>query len=188
MRAYKKHIVTLCVVWAVSAALFTVAHFFIVSPQLKVKAKLMKESANKQKLFEAAIDAAKEETQKKLADEVDSLRTKLYVYASDFEDSANMPLEISRVAAEKQVASFTVKKGEQTREAAQMNVKNLREDRIEISFVSDFRQFAAFLNALERHQPVVFVDRFRLIRGNEGPASHKADMDLTVFVTKRPEG
>jgi Tfp pilus assembly protein PilO len=175
-------------VWAVCLVLFVLAYFFVIAPRIKVKAELVKESTAKRQLYETAIDAANEESSRKLADEVERMKIKLGDYIAEFDESANLTFDIGRIASEKQVGSFTVKTTEQAKTTDQLTSKNLQENRIEIAFESDFRQFATFLNALERHRPVVFVDRFKVSRGGPGEAGHKADMDLSIFVRKRTQG
>jgi hypothetical protein len=175
-------------VWAVSLVLVVLAYFFTIIPQLKVKAQLGKELAEKQQLYDAAVNAAKEENKKELADEIDVLKSKLSDYAVEYEDSANLIFDISRIAADKQLNAFTIKATDQSREQAQLTAKNLQENSIDISFASNFREFATFLNALERHRPVVFIDRFKVLRTEKGENPASADMGLTIFVRKRPEG
>jgi hypothetical protein len=175
-------------VWAASFVLFVPVYLFVISPRSQVKALLVKESAEKKQMYEASLNAATEESKKKLADEIESLKSKLSDYAVEFEESANLTFDISRIAADKQVSSFTIKATDQAGDSGQLGSENLQENHIAISFESNFRRFAAFLNAIERHRPVIFVDRFRMLRGEQGVASHKVDMDLSIFVRKRPEG
>ena len=185
---YKKYLLTLAAVWGAAIVLFVLAFYLFISPQLRVSAQLAADCNEKQKLYESAIEAAKEENQKKLADEVKTLKNRLSQFVVESQDSANLTFDISRLAGAKQVASFTVKNSEQSMGPDQSDSKNLQENHIEVSFASDFRQFASFLNELERHQPVVFVDRFKLTRANQGDSNHKVEMDLSFFVKKRPEG
>jgi len=188
MRAYRNYILTMGLVWAASLVLFVLVYFFAISPRLKVKALLLKESAQKKQMYEASLNAATEESKKELADEIERLKVRLSDYAVEFEESANLTFDISRIAADKQVSSFTIKATNQTRDSEQEWSKDLQENRIAISFESNFRQFATFLNAVERHRPVIFVDKFKVSRGRQDNALHRADMDLSMFVRKRPEG
>jgi Tfp pilus assembly protein PilO len=188
MRFYKKYILTMAMVWAACLVLFAIAYFFIIAPRLKVKAELVKKSVETHRMYETAIDAANEESKKKLAEEVERIKNKLGNYITEFEESANLTFDISRIAADKQVSSFTIKTTDQTKDTDQPESKNLQENHIGIAFESDFRQFAAFLNTLERHQPVVFVDRFKVSRGGASRAGHQVDMDLSIFVRKRTQG
>ena len=188
MRFYKKYILTMAMVWAACLVLFAIAYFFIIAPRLKVKAELVKKSVETRRMYETAIDAANEESKKKLAEEVKRIKNKLGNYITEFEESANLTFDISRIAADKQVSSFTIKTTDQTKDTDQPESKNLQENRIGIGFESDFRQFTAFLNTLERHRPVVFVDRFKVSRGRTGETGHQVDMDLSIFVRKRTRG
>ena len=188
MRNYKKYILMMSVVWAGSFVLLVLAYFLVISPQLKVKAQFAKELVEKRQMYDAALGAAQEDNKKKLADEVEALKSKLGNYAVEFDESANLTFDIGRIAADKQVGSFTIKTPEQTRDSDPSGSKYLQENRIDIAFASNFRQFAAFLNAIERHRPLIFVDKFKVSRGDQGGTSNKVDMGLSVFVRKRPEG
>ena len=48
--------------------------------------------------------------------------------------------------------------------------------------------FKSLFDTLERHQPVVFVDRFKVQRDNQGGAANKVDMSLSFFVRKKLDG
>jgi Tfp pilus assembly protein PilO len=186
--AYKKHILMLGVVWAVSLVLAVLAFVLVISPRLNVAAKLAGDAAKNKQKYEEAVSAAREENKKKLADELEILKTGLKDYAVEAEDFANLTFDISRIAADKQIIDVSVKTPEQAKTKEQLDSKNLTENRVDISFQSNYVQFASFLNALERHRPVVFIDMFKLSRGERNEPGVKIDMDLTVFVKKRSQG
>jgi Tfp pilus assembly protein PilO len=173
MRAYKKYLFTMALVWSAALAVFALAFFFFISPKLKISSKLAADCANKQKLYESAIDAAKEENQKKLADEVKALKNRLGRFVVESQGSANLTFDVSRIAGARHVGSLAVKTTDTNKSLSQTDSTNLLENHIEVSFASDFMQFASFLNDLERHQPVIFVDSFRLTRGTQGDSNHK---------------
>jgi len=188
MRAYRKYILTMGLVWTVSLVISVLVYFFVLAPQMKIKNQLLGESAEKKQKYDVSLNASKEDNKKKLTDEVSILKSKLSDFAVDFEESANLTFDISRTAADKQVNSFTVKTTEPVRDSAQLTSKILQENRIEVGFTSNFKQFAAFLNALERHRPVVFVDKFKISRNDRDENADAVDMSLSIFVRKRPEG
>jgi len=175
-------------VWTASLVVFVLVYFFIFAPQVKIKSQLVNEANEKKQIYEASINAANEDAKKKLADELDALKTRLNDYAVESEDSANLTFDISRIAADKQLSDFTVKTVDPIKETGKLGVKNLQENGIGVSFSSDFRQFAFFLNALERHRPVVFIDRFKVSRQDKNEGSNAVDMSISIFVKKRPEG
>jgi hypothetical protein len=185
MNTYKKYLTTMGIVWGISLVVFAIASYFIINPQMKIKSKLFKEVAEKKAQLDLAYNASLEENKKKLAAEVETLRTKLGDYVSDYENFANQTFSISRIAGDKQVTAFTVKTPEMDKQQDQIKAKSLQENKMEISFTSDFLQFANFINTLERHQPVVFVDRFKIQRGDQGGPSNKVDMSLSFFVRKK---
>ena len=188
MGAYRKYILTMGIVWAASLVVFALVYYIVIIPQLKAKAQLLKESTENEQLFESAISAALEDNKKKLAGEMEELKTRLSGYVCDYEESANLTFSISRIAADKQVSDFTVKTSEQGRVQNALASNNMQENQIEISFASDFLQFASFLNTLEMHQPVIFVDRFKVFRGNGNGMPNKADMTLSYFARKKLDG
>jgi heme exporter protein D len=188
MGAYRKYILAMGIVWAASLVVFALVYYVVIAPQLKVKNQVLKESAEKQQRFESALSAAQEDNKKKLAGEVEELKTRLSDYVSEYEESANLTFSISRIAADKQVSDFTVKTSEQSKIQDALAAKNLQENRVEIAFASDFLRFANFLNALERHQPVIFVDRFKVSHGDQSGTPNKVDMTLSYFVRKKQDG
>ncbi len=175
------------IVWTVSLVLFALVYYVVIAPQLKVKNQAFRESTEKKQLFELALSAAQEDNKKKLAGELEELKTRLSDYVSEYEESANLTFSISRIAADKQVSDFTVKTSEQGNVQDALAAKSLQENRVETTFTSDFLQFASFLNTLERHHPVIFVDRFRVSHGDQGSMSNKADMTLSYFVRKKQD-
>ena len=108
-------------------------------------------------------------------------------FVVDFEDSANLIFDISQIATEKKVDSFSIKGQEDRRGSTGLDLKHLREHRIDINFAGGFNQFATFLNALERHRPVIFVDKFEITRSRQENSGHKVNMDLVVLVKKRQD-
>jgi len=176
------------IVWGVSFFLFAIAYYFFITPQLKIKAQLLRESTEKKERLDMALGVSLEDNRKKLAADVESLKTRLSNYVSEYEDSPNLTFAVSRIAGDRQVSAFTVKTSDISRQQDQLTAKNLQENKMEISFVSDFMQFANFINTLERHQPVVFVDRFRVQRDSQGGAANKVDMSLSFFVRKKQTG
>ena len=60
--------------------------------------------------------------------------------------------------------------------------RHISEGRIQITFESSFSQFASFISLLERYEPVMFVDTFRIKRSKDNDGKHHVEMVLTFFV------
>jgi len=184
-KTYRKHFTTVALIWAGSLILFFLAYMIVLAPQQKSKKQVENQLAETKQTHDSAIKAGQEESKIKLNEEIENLRNKLKDFVVDFEDSANLIFDISQIATEKKVDSFSIKGQEDRRGSTGLDLKHLREHRIDINFAGGFNQFATFLNALERHQPVVFVDNFKVTRSARGDSSHKVNMKLAVFVRKR---
>ncbi|GAI49604.1 unnamed protein product, partial [marine sediment metagenome] len=108
-------------------------------------------------------------------------------FVINFDNLANLTFDISQIAKEKRLASFSIK-GVETRGGSSIfDSKYLSENHFAVSFTGSFNQFATFLNALERHRPVVFVDKLKITHSRRENSDHKVDMDLAVFVRKQQD-
>jgi hypothetical protein len=120
-----------------------------------------------------------------LCEQIENLRNKLKNFVIDFKDSANLTFDISQIAGQKGVSSFSIETKKGSGPPQKTSDKHLSESYIDISFSAvDFNQFAALLNALERHQPVIFVNKFAITRSKKGESEHQVKMNLAVFVRK----
>jgi len=160
---------------------------FVLAPQAKTKKIIKKQLMEKKLLFERAQEITQKETRLKLDEQIDDLRDELRNYVIDFDDTADVTFDISQIANEKKVNSFNIKSRNRGGNASKTGNKYVYVNNFDVSFTSGFVQFATLLNTLERHRPVIFVDKFRIIRSEEDNSGHQVDMNLTVFVRKRKE-
>ncbi len=169
--------------------LFLFVYMFLLAPQEKSKNQIEKQLAEKKGIYNSAIEAAQEETKLKLDEEIKQLQSGLKSFVIDSEDLANLIFDIGQIANEKTVTSFRIKTKD-SRQGQGLEIPNcnyIYENQINIGFAAGFTQFAAFLNALERHQPIVFVDKFAIKRSEQDDSGHQVNMNLAVFVRKRQD-
>lgn len=169
--------------------LFFFVHLLMLAPQQNSKEWLERQLSGKKQIYSSALKAAHKETKIQLTEQIKRLRNRLNNFVIDFEDSANLTFDISRIANEKEVASFSIgPKSDGGRSTATHEYKYIFESNVDISFLTaEFNQFAALLNALERHRPVIFVDRFAITRSGKGGLDHQVNMSLAVFVRKKQD-
>ena len=184
---YKKHFTTVAI-WAGCFILFCFVYVFVLAPQGKNRKQIEKQLAEKQQIYNSALEAAREETKMKLNQQVQQSRDKLRTFVIGSEDLANLIFDVGQIANEKKVTSFSIRTKDTRRDSAVPGCEYLCESRIDISFTAGFNQFATFLNALERHRPVVFVDSFTITRSDQDSLGHEVNMDLAVFVRKQQDG
>jgi len=184
---YRKYFKTTALIWTGCFVLFFLVYVSVLSPQKETKKQIEKQLVEKKQMYDSALKAAQEKTKILLKEQIENLRNSLKDFVIGFEDSANLILDISRIANEKKVGSFSIKGEDAPRGSEIPNCKYISENCININFTADFNQFATLLNTLERHRPVVFVDEFKIIRSEQDDSGHLVDMDLAVFVRKRQD-
>ena len=181
---YKKYFTKAALIWAGCFILFFLIYILTLAPQGKNKKWVEKQLDEKKQMYSLAQKAAQEETKIQLNEQVESLQKKWKDFVVEFEDLANLTFDISQIANEKRLTSFSIK-GKETRSIP--DGEYLSENHFNISFTGSFNQFAAFLNALERYRPVIFVDRFKITHSRQDDLGHKVNMDVAVLVQKQQD-
>ncbi len=182
MKTNKKLFTIVALIWVGSLVLFVLAYIAVLSPQQKIKQQVETEFAETKRKYNSVIEMSQEETKARFKEELESLQNKLKDFTVDFEDSPNFTFDISQIANEKKVESFSIKTQEDSMNSARLGLKYIKENQININFAGDFNQFVTFLNTLERNRPAVFVDNFKITRSQREELGHRVNMKLTVFV------
>jgi hypothetical protein len=168
IKIYRKYLIRTAIAWAACLVLFVLAYVFILGPQKSNRKRLESTLTEKKQQYEMAQEATQENTQIKLNEQIENLKNTLQNFVLDHEDSANLTFDIGRIANEEKVASFSIKNKDKKGLSEIPDCNSIGENHIDISFISGFDQFATFVNALERHQPVLFVNEFSISRSNKG--------------------
>lgn len=187
MNIYKKYLVTTGIIWAACLVLFCLAYMIVLRPQKSNEERLEDRLAEKKKLYESVLEAAQQETRIQMNEQIRHLREGLGDFVVDFEDSDNLTFDISQIAIEKKVVSFSVKGrgGQDTSEIP--NCSHICESHIDIGFSAGFNQFAAFLNAMERHQPVLFIDTFVVTRSKQDGPGYQVSLNVAALVRRQQD-
>ena len=168
--------------------LFLIIYAIVLIPQKRHKRQIEEQLAREKQAYNFVLKAVQEETRIRLNEQIENLRRKIGDFIIDFEDSANLTLDISQIANEENITSFSIKNRNNRGAAELPDCKYISENYIDISFAADFNQFAAFLNTLERHRPVLFVKDFKITRSNSGGIRHDVTMSLAFFVRMKQDG
>ncbi len=182
---YKKYLTTTGLVWSACFVMFLFAYMLVLSPQRKLRARVEGALTEKKQVYEGALRASREETRVQLNGEIDRLQERLADFVIEFEDSANLTFDISQLAKEKDVGSFSIRGRDRSAVSPILGCESIEDSHIDLSFTGQFGQFAGFLNALERNRPVLFVDTFSITRSDQAQTDHRVNMDLAVFVKKQ---
>jgi Tfp pilus assembly protein PilO len=175
------------IVWAACFVILLLAYVFIFRPQKNSRKLSESRLTEKKQTYELALRAAQKETRIQLNEQIGRLQGRLKDFVADFEDSANLTFEISQIANEKKVASFSIKGKDNLALSGEPDNKYISKNHIAISFIGGFNQFATFLNALERHRPVLLVDKFTITRSGQDDSAFRVNLNVAAFVRKQQE-
>ncbi len=187
IQMYRKYLMRAAIVWAACVVLFLVAYFILLNPQIKSKMNLQNTLTEKKQLYKSAQKAADGQTKIRLNEEIEGLRDTLKDFIVDQEDSANLTFDIGRIASKEYLSLFSIKNKEKRGVLEIPDCNSISENHIDISFIAGFNQFATFVNALERHQPVLFVNEFSIARSTKDDSVYKVTLDIATFVKKQQE-
>lgn len=181
---HKKYLMNMILIWMGCFILFLFVYIIILAPQNKTKKQVQMQLAHVKKKFSDAQQAAKISNQEDLKKKIEDVRQNVNNFVISFEDSANLTFDISQIADRLKVIALSIKsKGNQPIP----DCKYISQNQIYLSFSAAFNQFFTLLNELERHRPVIFIDKFAVTRLNSGYYGNEISMELSVFVTKRED-
>jgi len=185
IKVYRKYITRAAIAWAACLVLFILAYILFLGPQKSSRKRIESALAEEKQLYELAQRAAQEQTKIRLNEQIEGLRNMLEDFVVDSEDSANLTFDIGRIANEQEVGSFSIKNKDKQGVLEIPDCNSIYENHIDIGFVAGFNQFATFVNALERHQPVLFVNEFAITRANNDKLAYQVTLDVAAFVRKQ---
>jgi hypothetical protein len=182
---YKIYLKVSALIWTVCLIAFVLFYLFIFNPQNKAHKDIEKKIIQSKEEYEQAQKAAKYETQAGMNEEIGLLQNKLENFVLDSKSAADLTFDISQMAKECSLSSFNVQSSDmQAPVSSEPN--SIFEKHITVSFVAGFNEFAVFLNSLERHKPVLFVNEFILSRQNDDKTAYQVILDLAALVQKQP--
>jgi len=181
---YRKYLRNVGFAWAGCCVLYAAAYLLVIRPELQLREQLQQKLRDSQKAYELAVQASSEQLRRRQQQQLEQLQQRLKQFVLDFEDSANLTFEIGRVANKYGIRSFSIQSDEGPAGSTDEQTGCVLENRLNISLTANFGQFAAFLNALERHQPVLFVESFDVTRPDSEDLQARANIRVVVMVKK----
>jgi Tfp pilus assembly protein PilO len=182
---YEKYFKTVALVWASCFILSLLIYVMAISPQRKGIEQLEQQITEKRQLYEAILKINQHDTQIAMKEQMEQWRGKLKDFIATPEEMAGLTFDIGQIANSIKVDAFSVKPQSDRESQGVSSGDYIRENQINVKFKASFNKFAAFLNAMERHRPVIFVDKFVINRVEQEELTNQVNMDLLVFVQKQ---
>jgi hypothetical protein len=187
MKVRNKYLLSVLIVWGPCLAAAVGFHLFVLRPQMRRVEALEAELVDARALHNRATEAAKEENQIRLDRAVEELHQRISDFVLRLEAGPDLAFEIAELANQSGVESFAMRPRAEKGLENVANCDLIGEKRIDVSFAARFHGFAALLNAVERHRPVLFVETFAIDRPRTPSAQPEASMELAVLVEKPHE-
>lgn len=180
---YKRYLKILLVLWGGASAALIVLYLFLLLPQNDML-KFSEEKLKKINIeYQQAKIANSDDVRNKQKVEIEKLNEKLNVFVADFNDIDNLTFSMSRIAGDIRLDSFSNRGSSDSESYSKIpTCEYIGYIDTAISFNSSFNKFARFINILERHSPIVFIDEFTISKSRDGDSKHKAELFLDFFV------
>jgi len=184
MKARNRYLIVLAVAWGPCLLAAAASYAVILRPQLDHRQELEALVASSKERYTRAIDAAKEKDQSRLLEQVESLHHRISDFVVSLADTPDLSFKIGTLAHETKLTSFGMRPANKSGPEAGPDFERIAEKHLDMTFAGEFRHFAAFLNALERHHPVLFVETFAISRPMDKDSQPQANMEVAVLVEK----
>jgi len=180
--SYREYLKVVALIWIGCLVGFVLIYFLVLVPQEKLKVRTAQRLTETKRICSDARQAAREETTNELDEQIKDLEKRLKDFVIEPAEAANLTFDISRVSSDTNVNSFSITATGSEGITKIANCDHISEKYIYVRFTASFNRFAAFVNALERYRPVIFVDTFSIVRSNEDTSGHEVNMRLAVLV------
>ena len=187
IKKYKNYFRISALIWSVCLVAFVLVYFLVISPEYRERNKIEKELAESRQDYEFARKAAQEDMKAKMNEEIRLLQGSLESFVLSYKSAADLTFDITRIAGQCKLSSFNIQSNDGKNDMASADPNNILEKNLKISFTAGFREFAMFLNMLERHQPVLFVKKFLLSRQNNDNTAYEVTLEIAALILKQQE-
>lgn len=185
MKVRSQYLLVLALAWGPCLLAAAAAYAAVLRPQWDCRRELDRKLTRSREEYARALLAAKEEKGSPLVEEVERLHHRIRDFVVPMEEAPDLAFEISTLANDGRLESFGMKPAGRTGPDGPADLERLTAKQVDLSFSAPFPRFAAFLNALERHRPVLFVETFAINRPvGERDKPPRASMELALLMMK----
>ncbi|MBN2511561.1 MAG: hypothetical protein JXB18_01360 [Sedimentisphaerales bacterium] len=180
--AFKQYSLMVVCTWGLWAAIAAAAYFLVLGPQQAAVAKLGKEFNIINEQYALAQTAQRKETKVHIETILKDQIEKTSRFVVPYDTASGLTVQVSQLASQHNLSEFSTKTRELSSTFGTDSKAKITDAWLELTFACSFSQFAAFLNSLERSQPVVFVESAQISRDAEGPDLPRARVLVSYLV------
>ncbi|HEG42574.1 MAG TPA: hypothetical protein ENH94_00845 [Phycisphaerales bacterium] len=184
-----KLLVTSGLIWGCSFAILGAAYMCLIFPQAKAGRDINAKLTERKQVHQEYKYANSERARKERNEKIKMLDEKLTLYVAGKKAIDSLPFDINSIADAVNVTnlSSTSKSFIDDSFLEIQNCGYIGYTLIDLEFTASFNNFARFVNELERHEPIIFVEELAISRNNENPDENSAKIALSAFI-HNPEG
>lgn len=170
--------------WAVCIGFFVVGILFPndLSKSAIGKARLDLQESQEKLAF--AQSSKKEETKQRMRERLENTQGSLNTFSCPAAQESALIFEIGQLAHTLKLKKFTSRFPDNKPEQTIEKTDRISEGWLTVEFVADYLTLAAFVNSLERHTPVLFVESIHLRPDDDIAGEAVIRMNLSYLVRK----
>lgn len=184
---YKKWLVVLTLLWGFPAAALIFANGLVLGPQRKAVKHVEAELKEKSQLYDSYMLTSSIPARDVRARKIAKITKQLEQFVTDIDSLDNLTLNISELATNCGVRSFKSKGLDDGAFSTMTNYDRLGRMTLLMDFGSSFNELARLISLLERHKPIVIVDKFAIMRSSDQDNTHRMNIYLSVYVRREIE-
>ena len=159
---HKKFIIAVTLLWAMAVSAFVGLHFLFLRPQEEAIRIVDEKLAQKAEELAEYMAVGLPRVRIEWDERIEKISANLSQYVANPQDLDRLAFSISRIANQIGVKAFSSKELGERSYSEMPNYDYIGQSSTSVSFIGTFNQLAMFVNALERHGPVVFLDELTI--------------------------
>ena len=176
-----RYIIVTAAVWIFSVIALGGGYLLFGASQKSELVQLKNQCAESQTVLEQAQLAAQDQTKAKQKQQCEEIGQLISGFSTQQDAVTELVFEIGRIANELRLSGFSSKNQKQQNYSTVGKSKLVSEVWLNVDFQATFEQFAQFLNRLECHSPVVFVEEVSFRRGSQDAHNHTTSLQLSFL-------
>lgn len=172
------------IVWAVCIGVFVLGTVFFGGPLSAALEQSRRNLQESQEKLAFAQNAQKSETKQRTKERLVKVQESLNAFSCPAATESTLIFQIGQLAHTLQLKQFTSRFPDNAPEHILEKSERISESWLTVEFVADYLSLAAFINSLERHEPVLFVESIHLRRSEENDEDASVKMNLSYLIRK----
>lgn len=181
----QKYLIALAGVWIVFMAITGLLYGLVLSPQSAQLQKLQQLTRSSAEDYELAQQARRPETKRRIQEQLENTIQHIGQFMVSGEAASRLTVLISQLAAQSNLNEFSVKTREIAPTLSQEDAAKVGEVWLELTFDAPFNRCAAYLNALERNNPIIFIESATIQKSSQASEEPAARILISYLIDKQ---